>query len=328
MRLCSLVLLVAAAAALPALGAEPLAPLAPLPIQNIDQFLDRCPQTDVAWAQITSDFQVRRNGAIVALPSCTGSVAALPAAQYTDELIVLQGLRTTFHLSDATAGTLPWTSVNLYNWLAAKIDGFNIDDAATVNQCCDFIDGKLFVKLVPKDDFNRSFSKKWEGISANVGLYFHEARHMDTWIHTSCCGIDGGCDQSYTTNALSPYGIQWWLEEAWLRGTMNAGIACLNATRTQEIRDWHVFNLGSTRTRFCTSLPPVVGAPAQPGGACGDADANGAVDVIDVFSLINHLFAGGVMPKRPCDVNGSGATDVADVFYLIHVLFAGGPQPF
>jgi hypothetical protein len=60
----------------------------------------------------------------------------------------------------------------------------------------------------------------------------------------------------------------------------------------------------------------------------GDANADGGVDVRDVFFLINALFAGGTAPPRGCgDVNGSAVLDVTDVFYLINFLFANGPPP-
>jgi hypothetical protein len=59
----------------------------------------------------------------------------------------------------------------------------------------------------------------------------------------------------------------------------------------------------------------------------GDANLDGNVDVLDVFFVINFLFAGGV-PSSGCpDVNGLAGTDVLDVFYLINHLFAGGPAP-
>jgi hypothetical protein len=54
---------------------------------------------------------------------------------------------------------------------------------------------------------------------------------------------------------------------------------------------------------------------------------NGAVDVADVFYLINNLFAGGPPPVCSGDVNADGTTDIGDVFYLINYLFAGGPAP-
>ena len=62
-------------------------------------------------------------------------------------------------------------------------------------------------------------------------------------------------------------------------------------------------------------------------GRNGDGNGDGNVDVLDVFYLINHLFAGGPAPLAPADANGDGNVDVLDVFYLINHLFAGGPTP-
>ena len=59
----------------------------------------------------------------------------------------------------------------------------------------------------------------------------------------------------------------------------------------------------------------------------GDVNADGAIDIADVFYLINFLFASGPGPIGPADVNGDLTTDIADVFYLINALFAGGPAP-
>jgi hypothetical protein len=56
--------------------------------------------------------------------------------------------------------------------------------------------------------------------------------------------------------------------------------------------------------------------------------ANGDVNgVVDIFFLINRLFAGGPAPAGLGDVNGDGLLTVADVFYLINFLFAGGVAP-
>ena len=60
---------------------------------------------------------------------------------------------------------------------------------------------------------------------------------------------------------------------------------------------------------------------------CGDVNGDGAVDVADVFFLINALFAGGPPPLGLANVDQSGTIDVSDVFYLINALFAGGPAP-
>jgi dockerin type I repeat protein len=59
----------------------------------------------------------------------------------------------------------------------------------------------------------------------------------------------------------------------------------------------------------------------------GDANGDGAVDVADVFYLINALFAGGPAPIGCSDVNADLAINVGDVFYLINFLFANGPSP-
>jgi dockerin type I repeat protein len=59
----------------------------------------------------------------------------------------------------------------------------------------------------------------------------------------------------------------------------------------------------------------------------GDVNGDGAVNVTDVFSLINFLFANGTPPAGEPDVNGDGDVNVSDVFYLINRLFAGGPAP-
>jgi Dockerin type I domain/Beta-propeller repeat len=59
----------------------------------------------------------------------------------------------------------------------------------------------------------------------------------------------------------------------------------------------------------------------------GDVNGDGTVNVLDVFYLINYLFAGGPAPLCSGDVNGDGTTNAGDIFYLINFLFAGGPPP-
>ncbi|HPS78115.1 MAG TPA: glycoside hydrolase family 44 protein [Thermoanaerobaculaceae bacterium] len=63
------------------------------------------------------------------------------------------------------------------------------------------------------------------------------------------------------------------------------------------------------------------------GGLRGDADGNGALQVGDVFYLINHLFAGGPPPLGNGDASSDSAVTVSDVFFLINYLFAAGPAP-
>jgi hypothetical protein len=59
----------------------------------------------------------------------------------------------------------------------------------------------------------------------------------------------------------------------------------------------------------------------------GDATGNGALDITDIFYLINSLFASGPPPVGWADMDGNGILDIADVFYGINFLFAGGPKP-
>ena len=60
---------------------------------------------------------------------------------------------------------------------------------------------------------------------------------------------------------------------------------------------------------------------------CGDVNGDGSVSVLDVFFLINHLFAGGASPPGLANVNGDASVSVLDVFFLINRLFAAGPPP-
>jgi hypothetical protein len=59
----------------------------------------------------------------------------------------------------------------------------------------------------------------------------------------------------------------------------------------------------------------------------GDANGDGAVNVGDVFTLINFLFASGALPPGRANVNGDMGIDIQDVFYLVNYLFANGPAP-
>jgi hypothetical protein len=79
-----------------------------------------------------------------------------------------------------------------------------------------------------------------------------------------------------------------------------------------------------TATNTPTNTPTVTPTPSY---SVGDVNGDHVVSVIDVFYLINHLFAGGPPPVGSGDVNGSGSANVLDVFWLINYLFAGGPPP-
>lgn len=237
-------------------------------IENIDEFLAVSPVVDPALDQIRKDFEIRRNGSpITGLPS-SGRIADLTLGEYTDEVIVLQGLRVLYYMDQGRNGHLPWTSETVYHWLSSKIDGIDVRDGSG-SYCCEYFGGKTFIVVAAQNDFNRDFDRKWEGISGNIGLYVHEARHVDGFGHSSCCGINGGCDDVYDETRLAPYALQYWLERAWLTGQISVGIGCLAPMRVAEISAWHLGACnGAFRSRFCTSAPPLLTMPEHPGGAC------------------------------------------------------------
>jgi IPT/TIG domain-containing protein/PKD domain-containing protein/Ig-like domain-containing protein len=71
------------------------------------------------------------------------------------------------------------------------------------------------------------------------------------------------------------------------------------------------------------ALPPLSGSPDcfEP----GDVDGSHAIDIADVFYLINYFFAGGPAPlSGRTDLYCDGVVGVDDVFKLINFLFAGG----
>jgi predicted outer membrane repeat protein len=111
-------------------------------------------------------------------------------------------------------------------------------------------------------------------------------------------------------------------------------------TKTQELLDTVVDagNPGGCTDEFGAVLAIDQRGSKRPvGAACdlgaferaphGDANGDGTLDVLDVFFLINVLFAQGPEPVGIANVNGDSQIDVLDVFYLINYLFAGGQAP-
>jgi hypothetical protein len=62
---------------------------------------------------------------------------------------------------------------------------------------------------------------------------------------------------------------------------------------------------------------------------CGDADANGLVNVSDVVALLQFVFGDGEPPQpwAAGDVDCSGNVNVTDIVYLIAFIFGDGPEP-
>ncbi len=188
-------------------------------ITNIDTFLEQCPTSDPAISQILSDFTIKKDGVEVSDFNCVEPISGLPIEQYTNELILLQGLRTIYYLDKGRTGHLPWTPSSLYDWLKSKVGGFNISSTTTYDHCCGlWADGTRYFTIRDADESNRELDRSWRGIAGNIALMMHEARHVDGFPHTGCCPVGGsGCDQRYDETDLSPYGIQYWLFKNWLR---------------------------------------------------------------------------------------------------------------
>jgi U5 snRNP spliceosome subunit len=272
-------------------------------IVNIAAMMDQCPDRDPAFAEISRDFKIRHAGVLLtAPPPCTEPVSAMPVSQYTDELIHLQALRIMYYMDRGMSGHLPWTSGTLYDWMKGKVGGIDVLDGPGIF-CCEYFGPPLpippppkpgepptpppappmnpkdfFIAIGKSDDFNRDFKHTWRGISGSIALYGHEARHMDDFPHSSCCGIPGGCDDRFDPARLTPYAIQWWLNDLWLKGTINVGSECLPPREAQATASWFLSGVNSVyRERFCSSLPPIESMPAVPGGACPDAPRRRAV---------------------------------------------------
>jgi hypothetical protein len=240
-------------------------------IANIQLFLDTCPNRDPNLSQILNDFQIRLNGVTVNSFPCSEPVSAMPVAGYTDPLIYLQVLRVMYYMDRGQTGHLPWTPGSLYDWMKSKIGGVNIVAGVYGGYCCDTIGGRVFFVGGTHDDANREFDKTWRGISNVMAFAAHERRHLDGagFPHSSCCGIPGGCDDTFNTASLAPYAVQWWLEKCWLEGQINVGVGCLGQSQISEDAQWRLSGANNQyRSRFCSNKPALLTVPASPGGSC------------------------------------------------------------
>jgi hypothetical protein len=305
-------------------------------IANVSTFLDRCPSSDPAYGEIRSDFIIRRDGVVVGSVACTEPFSTMPIAQLTNELITLQTLRLAYYMDVGGTNQLPWTTMSLYRWMAANVGGINLKTAPGQLYCCDAIEGRLYVSQSIQSDEQREYKRTWTGLASTLDYYAHEIRHADGGPgHTTGCAAfpnpsdPAGCDQAYDLGNLGSYGVQYWLNHSWMTGHFNIGIAC-NASGAQSIISQHVSNLNySYRTRFVTSVPPLVSMPSPPyGGPCasarGDFDGDIRADpaVFRPSSGTWFVRRSGSAPVAvawgaasdqpvPGDYDGDGRTDVA-----------------
>jgi hypothetical protein len=98
------------------------------------------------------------------------------------------------------------------------------------------------------------------------------------------------------------------------------------AMRNAEPGEWWVV---WQDTRVGNSEIYLTGPSVVPPPLCGDADANGVVDIDDIIYLINYVYLGGPEPVHweSGDVNCDGKIDMLDIVYLARYMFRGGPAP-
>ena len=62
---------------------------------------------------------------------------------------------------------------------------------------------------------------------------------------------------------------------------------------------------------------------------CGDPDASGAINILDITYIVSYLYKGGPAPDpvESADADNSGAINVLDITFIINYLYKGGSEP-
>ena len=267
-------------------------------ITDIEQFLNTCPEGDPATSQIRADIEIRRDLVLVSEIPCSEPVSEMPIAEYTDELILLQGLRVAYYMDFGRSGHLPWTSGSFYDWMKSKIGGFTITSGGGGGFCCTTIDGRLYPTYGAADEFQRNVDRRWRGIAGNIAFLAHEVRHVDGFPHVTGCPVAGyACDQTFDLANLSPYGIQWWLNANWLNGNISVGFSCMSPEiEVRRSANWHLGATASLAQRFIDVKPPAVTMPQFPGGVCmADLDRPLLLGVLDAAGGEASISPGSVV---------------------------------
>ena len=117
----------------------------------------------------------------------------------------------------------------------------------------------------------------------------------------------------------------------WISGTLSGGGAnfSLIVSLTDSTGDYPYtceFHPGTMIDTLRVMAPPVSCciAPIR-----GDANSNGALNVLDLNYLVAFFFSGGPVPpcNQEADVNGNGALNVLDLNALVAYFFSAGPSP-
>ena len=64
--------------------------------------------------------------------------------------------------------------------------------------------------------------------------------------------------------------------------------------------------------------------------ACGDANDDGGINILDIVFIINYKYKGGPAPEifESADVNSDTIINILDIVYLINFKYKSGPEPF
>ncbi len=248
-------------------------------IQDMDAFLDECPENDPAYARIRQDFEVRRDDEVVTHPLvvCSEPVSEMPQENYWEmsyALQTFQSLRLAYYMNDGTEGRLPWTDKGLYDWMASNVAGVNYKTAPSYGYCCDVINGKLYISspltwLDGSETGPAIFPLIGYFALGTLAFLVHEARHADDDDpgHVGGCGLGpGACDATYDLTNLGGYGVHYWMHASWATGYLNVGIGCSErAVQYVEAAKWGANVLVR---HFVTNPPPEVVPQPPHGGPC------------------------------------------------------------
>jgi hypothetical protein len=246
---------------------------APPRIAAIEEFLQKCPTNDPAYPVLRRDFALRIDGEVVNGPfPCTEPFSTQPIEQLTNELVVLQVLRTAYYMHSETVGRLPWTGKGLYDWMVTSVAGVNMVSTPGKLYCCDWFDHRPYFVFSLQDADQRDHKRTWKGISNSLAFYSHEIRHAAGGPgHVAGCAgfpVVAGCDATYDLANLGSFGVQYWLESSWVSGAISVGIACSDPATAQDYAEWLAQAANGHRERIVANPPPEVTASEPYGGPC------------------------------------------------------------
>ncbi len=142
--------------------------------------------------------------------------------------------------------SLPWTSLNLYDWFAASVRGIRFRSDITFSFCCDPVN---VINILASSNSAALFTNRWIDPTAPIGLHdlvallVHEARHNNGKPHT--CGAD---DQ--TVSELGAWGTEYYLE---LWESLYAGSFLTSPdVYPSYYRDQHLLSSEFYLPRICT----------------------------------------------------------------------------